>query len=543
MKLDHPSLRILATGGEQLSSFHKTTYTLYNIYGPTENTVAGLSTIIKRPDYFPIGKPDGNIQVYLFDAYFELVPFGYVGEIFLGGAGLARGYLHRPDLTAEKFVPHPYGDGKRLYRTGDLGRWMPDGHMVFLGRADRQVKVRGFRVECGEIETVLLQNPAVKQAVVIMHRSRQALIAFVESHLSEQRLKNFLENHLPGYMIPSRIIPIQDIPLTPSQKVDRDKLLAHPLLTASDAKRTPPVTEMEKKLARIWREVLKRQKIYREDHFFDLGGHSLNLIEIGAGIRDELHQDIPITALLSNPLLKDQAFLLDRVHFIANLKNKPHPLIYNPKATKAIFCFPPALGYPLAYEELSKQLPRLRFICFPFVESKQLIQSYELQIKLIQPKGPFLLAGYSAGGSLAFQVGRYLESQGEYIERLVLFDSYRVQSPIEIQRIERAEQLNAYQDHPQFKAHLNPDVFRVHLLQRFQSFMEHLNRYPDNGSIQAPILLLKSEDNTLKDKENPWNLATQGEFLALQGFGGHYDLLNAEFCSLNTSLLKKFLDC
>lgn len=284
-------LKILC-GGEALSrelagQLLERSASVCNMYGPTETTI--WSTV-QRVEFdggsVPIGRPIANTQVYVLDPYLQPVPVGVTGELYIGGDGLARGYLNLPELTAEKFVPNPFGPvtGGRLYKTGDLGRYRPDGNIECLGRNDQQVKVRGFRIELGEVEAALCLQGAVTQAVVLAREDLpggKRLVAYVvanrERGLSVSELRSFLQEKLPSYMVPSVFVPLDALPLTPNGKVDR-RALPVPDGTRPDETLANPRTPIESLIAEIWRNLLAVDRVSVDDNFFDLGGHSLLLM-------------------------------------------------------------------------------------------------------------------------------------------------------------------------------------------------------------------------------------------------------------------------
>jgi amino acid adenylation domain-containing protein len=257
---------------------------LWNMYGPTETTVwSTVERVEPGSSAIAIGRPIANTQIHILDASGQ-VPIGVVGEICIGGTGVAQGYLGRPALTAERFVPDAYADvpGARLYRTGDLGRWSPDGKLYHLGRSDHQVKIRGFRIELGEIEEQLNKHPAVLQAVVVVREAQlddPRLIAYVifrdGEDLTTSDMKRHLRGQLPEYMIPSIVVSLESMPLTPNGKVDRAALpdpFGKPALSPSHE---PPASKMEKTLGEIWKRVLNVGQVDVRDNFFELGGYSL----------------------------------------------------------------------------------------------------------------------------------------------------------------------------------------------------------------------------------------------------------------------------
>ncbi|MEP7339011.1 MAG: amino acid adenylation domain-containing protein [Acidobacteriota bacterium] len=286
---------------------------VFNLYGPSEDTTYSTCALIardcNRPP--PIGRPVANTQVYLLDPHFQPVPIGVPGELYLGGAGLARGYLNQPELTAERFIPDPFGGemGARLYRTGDLARYLPDGELEFLGRIDQQIKLRGFRIELGEIETVLRQHAAVKEAVVLARANaagEQGLAAYAVfkpgQHPTPDELRRYVQGKLPGYMIPTAFVLLDAFPLTPNGKIDR-RALPSPVWRGSDAvaNGSAPRTQIEEALAGIWADVLGLERVGIDDNFFELGGHSLQAARLASRVRAAFGVDLPLRSVFEAP--------------------------------------------------------------------------------------------------------------------------------------------------------------------------------------------------------------------------------------------------
>jgi amino acid adenylation domain-containing protein len=303
---DPLSLRLICCGGEALpralaQKLLAWDIPLWNFYGPTESTVwaaCGQVTVPGDTPTLPVGRPLGNIRLYVLDKYMNPVPVGVPGELYIGGVGLARGYFSRPQLTAEKFVPNPFSAvlGARLYKTGDAARYLEDGSIEFLQRLDNQVKIRGFRVELGEIESALARHPAVREAVVIIHPGNDGdhrLIAYwtavhpTNDYPTTSELHDFLRQRLPAYMIPGAFVHLDALPLTPNGKIDRQRLPApdttRPTLTTAYV---PPRTETEYSLARIWANVLQVAQVGIYDNFFELGGDSILSLQIIAEARE-----------------------------------------------------------------------------------------------------------------------------------------------------------------------------------------------------------------------------------------------------------------
>jgi amino acid adenylation domain-containing protein len=294
---------------------------LLHVYGPTESTTFTtwyrVESIPEGATTVPIGRPIANTQLYVLDGGLQPVPVGVPGELYIGGDGLARGYLDRPELTAEKFIPHPFGAelGSRLYRTGDRVRALPSGDVEFLGRIDHQVKVRGYRIELGEVEAVLGRHPAVRDGVVLAREDlpgEKRLVAYVvsgeEPAPGSGELRSFLRQTLPDYMVPSAFVPLASLPLTPNGKIDRSALPppdgARPELEDGFV---APRTPLEKVLVGIWCELLEMNRVGVHDNFFELGGHSLLATQMVWRVQDILQVDVPLRSLFQAPTVSEQA--------------------------------------------------------------------------------------------------------------------------------------------------------------------------------------------------------------------------------------------
>jgi aspartate racemase len=325
-------VRQLLTGGEPLSVPHVRRALallretkIINGYGPTESTT--FACCYRVPDRLdetinsiPIGRPIGNTQVYILDEHLSPVPVGAHGEIYIGGDGLARGYFNRPELTAEKFIRNPFsGDSTScLYRTGDRGRYLPDGNIEFLGRIDDQVKIRGYRIELGEIEATLGEHPMVREAVAMAREDtpgdRRLVAYIVLAQVTSQKaeeLRNFLKGKLPEHMIPSALVFLESLPVTPNGKVDR-KALPAPDQSRPELERAfvAPRIPLEERLARIWGEVLKLEKVGIHDNFFDLGGNSLLATQVISRIRTALDAEVPLRAMFEAPTMAELAAVI-----------------------------------------------------------------------------------------------------------------------------------------------------------------------------------------------------------------------------------------
>lgn len=313
-----PSLRLIISGGDVLKPAYYTSYAdrvaIYNTYGPTEATVCATYFHVQGREErsIPIGKPISNYHVYILNQEGRLLPIGVPGELCIAGPGIARGYVNRPELTADKFIQNPFVSGERLYRTGDLAKWLPDGNIEILGRIDQQVKIRGFRMELGDIEAVLLDHPAIADACVIKREDAEdeaylcAYIVFQkESDLME--LREYLAERLPIYMIPASFVQIESIPVTPNGKVAKNQLPEPSEQRLQTKGYVPPTTDWEKRLARVWSDVLGLERIGAMDHFFTIGGDSLRAVKLATAIKQSFDADISVTEIFSHATLQAMA--------------------------------------------------------------------------------------------------------------------------------------------------------------------------------------------------------------------------------------------
>src|SRR5271165_2431641 len=410
---------------------------LHNLYGPTEAAVDVTFWRCQRGSsepIVPIGRPVANTQAYILDGAMQPVPPGVTGELHIGGVQLARGYLGRPELTAEKFVQNPFGEG-RLYKTGDLARYRSDGAIEFLGRIDNQVKIRGFRIELGEIETVLRQHPSVQESVVIAREDNprdRRLVAYVVARdhtpgderltahavsrngaASLSELREFLRVKLPDYMVPAAFVPLQALPLTPNGKVDRKALPKPDFGTGADeSKFVAPGTPTEIALARIWCKALGLKQVGIHDNFFELGGHSLLALRIFSEIEKMFGDRPPLATLFQAPTIEKLATVLDDRSWKANAALSPLVAIQPSGLRPPFFGVHGGYGDVMFYSELARRLVKdqpfyalqaeglkLNLMKYASIEA---IASYYLQeIRQVQAHGPYFLGGYCLGGVIA----------------------------------------------------------------------------------------------------------------------------------------------
>ncbi|WP_066825791.1 non-ribosomal peptide synthetase [Sphingomonas mali] len=439
-----PTLRILC-GGEALprdlaESLIERSGELWNVYGPTETTIwSTIARVTPGDGPVPIGRPIANTRIHILDKYHNTAPIGVVGELFIGGAGLAHGYRHRPDLTAERFVTIR---GERLYRTGDLARYRPDGTILCLGRVDNDEKIRGYRVAVEEIEGALAEHPDVVAAAVRSWpdaSGERALAAYIvtrgDALPSRAELREHLARTLPDYMIPSHFEHLPALPMTPNAKVDR-KALPQPG-GAGAREIEPPQGETEEKLAAIWCDLLRIGQVSRDDSFFELGGHSLLVARLLVRIEQQWGRRIGMAEFFQAPTLEKLAERIEG-NATADLgewvplqpKGDELPLLWLDGGptfmalAEAMGTARPFLGLPLG--------PILERTLQPGMTFEQMASEIVAVIRESRPKGPYLIGGWCTNGIMAFEVARQLRAAGEDVPLLALGHTM---NPVAFQKI------------------------------------------------------------------------------------------------------------
>jgi thioesterase domain-containing protein/acyl carrier protein len=416
---------------------------LLNVYGPTESTTFATWHQVDRLDdgaaSVPIGRPVANTTVYVLDEGRQLVPGGVGGELCLGGDGLATGYLHRPDLTAERFVPHPFVEGARLYRTGDGARWRVDGTLEFLGRLDRQVKLRGHRIEPGEIEAALATHPDVHACAIAVDDSlaHRRLVAYVVhtrgSSRSPASLMAHLRKRLPDYMVPAVFVDLPALPLTTNGKLD-----VRALPTPEDRSRKAAghqadrlLTDTEARLLRLWQDVLRSEDVGPADSFFSSGGHSLLAVQLVARIEDAFGITLPLSRFFEHDSVEALARVLDGSRHV----DPWTPLVpLRPTGSRnPLFLVHGIGGEVVSFANLAVRLPADQPVLgiqaagpgsdldMP-VEIEALAQRYVEVVTAADPSGPYYVGGYSSGAVVALEIARRLEAQGKRVALLLIID-------------------------------------------------------------------------------------------------------------------------
>ncbi|MBB5619456.1 amino acid adenylation domain-containing protein [Pedobacter cryoconitis] len=437
-------LKRIIAGGERCATalaqrWASDTADFYNAYGPTECTIT--ATVYpydknrKNGEYLSIGKPVGNVQIHILDNGGNLLPLGVPGEICIAGAGVARGYLNRAELTAARFIPNPFGVG-RLYKTGDTGRWLPDGNIEFIGRIDDQVKVRGYRIELGEIEKAVQQSDFVSQSVVLTRADESGsnhLVCYVvpEGPFVKDKLISYLKTLLPEYMVPRVFVEMEEMPLTPHGKLDKKALSSAGALVHQREGYVPARNELEAKLVAIWEELLHVSPIGIHDNFFDLGGHSLLAMRVMTPIR-KLGYKVQMQDLLVNTTINMLSGML-QIQFYQT-GNEHLVLLNSGRLDEPVFIIPGSDGICDGYDELAKGLADsgavygLQMMGL-FKDEKPLdtitaIAAMNIEwIRSVQPEGPYRLIGHSFGGKVVYEMALQLERKGEQVDLVAILDA------------------------------------------------------------------------------------------------------------------------
>ncbi|WP_149094049.1 non-ribosomal peptide synthetase [Paenibacillus terrae] len=547
-----PCLNTLICGGERLEDSLKEKivikgYSLHNHYGPTETTIDALAAVCEPGTAVHLGRPIRHTGAYILNSHKQLQPVGVIGELFISGAGLAKGYLNRPELTAEKFIDHPYAPGQKMYATGDLARWLPDGNVEFVGRIDDQVKIRGYRIELGEVEAQLANVPSVRDSVVIALRDgagQQQLCGYftADEQLTVREIRGVLSATLPGYMIPSAFVQLDRIPLTTNGKIDRKALPAPETTLHTGTEYVAPRTDVEQLLATIWQEVLEIPQVGVHDDFFTLGGHSLKVLELIRKVHLASDIELPIRSVLEFPTIEEQALALLK----SDLESKADsPIIQlNEHGPVSIFCFPPMLGYGLSFAELAKQLDQdavvygLEFIDDAADEQEMLARYVDLIVST-QAQGPYVLLGYSMGGNLAHKVADALECQGHAVSDIFMIDSVKSTEALSFTAEETEQEIHAMLEQvPESYRELLNDTYQRKMI----AYAVYGNQLLNIETVQANIHgFVAAGSETVKgtgDNRLLWKNATQGSYAEYTLIGGHYEVLEPGFIEENVKSIR-----
>ncbi|KFK88056.1 polyketide synthase [Streptomyces sp. JS01] len=530
---------------------------LVNSYGLTEATIdsayfEGPVDDLEPGAMVPIGRPLPNSTLHILDAHGEPVPPGVPGELWIGGDGIALGYAGDPEQTGERFITRTLSRSadaraERLYRTGDIARWDAHGRVHLLGRTDGQIKLRGHRIEIGEIEAHLAQWPPIARGVVTVRTDTggdAALCAYcvpeVGAALDVRALRRHLARSLPSYMIPSHFTELPALPLTANGKVDTAALPA-PRAEAGDRPHEEPVTLYEVSVARHWKTLLGCERVGLEDDFFELGGSSIKLIELLHHLRTEFGIGVPVSRLYQVTTLHGMAATVQDVLLGASAEELPS-LTFNAGQHPVLFCFPPAGGHGLVYRGLAARLPDHRVIGFNYLPGDDKIARYADLIEADQTEGPCLLLGYSLGGNLAFETAKELERRGRRVAHVVILDSRRILTAYEPDASGIAAFEAELADH--VRKHTGSDAVTHETLAHAAEYLAFCGRTPNTGTVAATVTVITDEEKAAlyaAGEHGTWHGSSTGATAVLRGSGVHADMLDAKHLVRNAQLVRSVI--
>lgn len=557
----HQNLKYVIFGGDKLSpqrlsNWYKTINSkklkLINMYGITETTVhntfkeISLEDMKSKNTISPIGKPFIGVEMFCLDKSLNCLPAGILGELYIGGNGVSNGYYKSPDLTKKAFV-NRNNTLKKLYKSGDLAVMSSSGEYYYIGRKDQQVQLRGFRIELEEIKQALNQHPLVKEVAVLKREGKTIEEDKIEAYyvpqnkekkLTVNSLRSFLAKNIPWYMIPSTFIAIDSIPLTKNGKFNPEEIKISQFKNQK-IKRTTNITKNN--LLNIWSDVLNLQNIMLDDDFFDLGGNSLLAIRLMSELNKKMKLDLDVSEIFKQRTINQLAFYIDEGK-ISDL-NAPYQ-IFNAGKTNKIYFFPPAIGFGFVFSKLALALPDFEVIAFNFIDDENLIEKYaKLMLENQMKDQKFILAGFSSGGSLAFEVIKELEKNKVNASDLILLDSKMNMKPEFLTEAECKNIADSYINDPRAKEYLIDEKRKDFIWQKIKKCAKFIHALENKGTVNTNIHLITSEENHKNtERLKLWQDATNGIFKAYKGLGKHTEMLDEQNFKVNKNWFLKILD-
>jgi amino acid adenylation domain-containing protein len=527
---------------------------LVNLYGPTETTMIKTFYFIGKDDLnkerIPVGKPIKGARVLIFDKNMEPCNRDMVGEIYIRTPYGTYGYCNEPELNRECFIPNPFtGDPNDVfYKTGDSGRVLSDGNIDLLGRIDRQVKIRGLRIEPEEIETLLAKHPLIKESIVITHDISPGvttLYGFITLYEGKSRktnqpvdwdtlLKAYLSDKLPAYMVPVYIMKLEKIPRNPNFKPNYNLLI--PILKEKRRDDTPPANNSQKILKQIWQDILRFEPMGIKNSFFELGGHSLQVIALISKIHEAFAVVLTWEDITANPSIEQQALLVHQKKH--NEYTGESLTLLNPLKPKKIFCFPPLIGFGMIYKQLVDYFQDYSLYAFNYIDGEDRLEKYAKGIMKVQPRGPYVLLGYSAGGRLAFELTKEMENNGSQVSDLIFLDSLKkIKKNIQEAKIKN----QFYQGIETFMDELKLGFLKEEVVQRAAKYTTYLENISNNGVVRANIHMITCEKRKKPVGMASWLDSTSGAFKTYQGVGKHDEMLAPGNIEKNAEIIHTIL--
>ena len=535
-----------------------------NTYGTSETTIDtcffdfaenGSYQHSDPSDGIPIGKPLANSFVLILDDEMKPVARGMVGEMVIGGHGVAQGYAGNRQLSDAKFVEleilnsiNGVGNAlNRVYRTGDLAKWDGNGNLVLFGRSDTQVKIRGHRIELSEIEQVLSGIDQVAQVLVTVCEDagqQKRLCAYFRPQpgaaITTDQLRVQAAKALPSFMIPDFFCEIEAIPELANGKIDY-KSLPKPEASRSKKELAEPFTWYQKEMAAIWSKMLGVNAISLYDDFFEMGGNSLYLIELTIRINERFNIKIKVSDLFRLSTLLGMAGVVEDIVTGKSHGNMPY-ISYNPHQKRILFSFPPAGGYSIVYKSIAAAMPNTNIVSFNYLMEGNKLDLYVTMIKEIQPTGPYLLFGYSLGGNLAFEIARILESKGDVVDSVVIMDSYRITDSAQITPAHLDEFREELKGH--LEKHTGSNEVQAHTMEQANNYIDFIYQQKNRGEIQSKVhyIVEKNEaDPNRVHKLASWNEASRCGTQVYIGASDHENMLIGDHATLHAEIIQSIL--
>lgn len=530
---------------------------IVSLGGATECSIWSIFYNIKENDIacksIPYGMPLSNQSIYILNYEQNLCPIGVMGEIYIGGAGVAVGYLNDKEKTEAAFMEHEvFG---RIYKTGDFGVMHKEGYVEFLGRQDTQIKIRGYRIELAEIENSLLRYPGIMNAAVLVFKNKKQenyLCAYLvkEGEIEIDNVKDFLADYIPEYMIPAQYIMIDEMPLTDNGKINRKRLPKPSELLEVTTEYVAPQNDLQRRVLEIVQEIVETEKIGIHDNILELGLSSSGMIALTTKVQLEFHVKLPLEKVFRAPTIKGIVKSINELN--KDEIEEEYYTLLNKKTDKNIFLFPPVVSVGMVYMNMMKLLDTHSAYSFDFIEnSTDLIEQYINCILKIQPEGTYTLMGHSAGGNIAFEVAKALERKGFEVSDVILMDSYYINK--------EGDSVIAFENNNEYVAMMTHMVEQLYdsKLNGIQSnnnkirnqilhYFEYLKDINTSGQVKATLHFIASEgDIDLKSKlrinMDKWRYATKGAFHYYQGYGKHDDMLTEQYAGSNMQELQTIL--
>ncbi len=531
---------------------------LTNVYGPTETTIDSTFFHVEvdpgeKWDIAPIGRPLPNQRAYVLDDDLLPLPKGAIGEICIGGEGVAGEYLCRDDLTSKRFVPDPFNPGGMMYRTGDMGRWRHDDNLAFIGRRDSQVKVRGYRIETGEIEAVVMNEPEIGGCATVVRTDPDrgnSLCVFYTGDMNPVELRKRMRSTLPPHMIPEIIVPLESLPLTPTGKIDRKTLASLPVKASETTPRNlSDASECERLVMDAMNKILGRVDISPDDNFFEIGGHSLSAARLMATLASKTGKRLPIAALYRLPVAADLAAYLDRYDPEITGILTTFSFHFN-EGGESLFCFPPYGATGIMYQPLARVLDGWRLTCFNFFDGMDFVREASRQILPIAKISPVSFIGYSGGGNLALEVAIEIEKKGGKVDRIFMLDSYRRLEIVDVPKIRHEQDMRRILASEEYSLYFTDESQREAAIRNGIAYADYLYSGMERGIVNAALVLIKADTDeadpardrfgALRSRDKLAEM-TRSSFLSIRGSGTHDDMLSGKNCEKNGEIIRQLL--